>query len=225
MSLRERGARPRFFFLHGDYFSNGIYCRELVRHLNPDQPFLVLPPCGTDGRPVPLGYEQMAERHLEVIRAIQPHGPYMLGGECNGGLVAYEIARRLESQGEQVSVLILLSASAQNVRLARLSAWLGVVGGALRLSVTQRRYLLRRLNEFAINLRAASIPALVGLVLRKSTRIPSELVPWQRCAMAPTWRASSPNCIRPTAIGSNCVRSISNWTGATFPGAMAGALR
>jgi hypothetical protein len=36
-------------------------------------------------------------------------------------------------------------------------------GGALRLSVTQRRYLLRRLNEFAINLRTASIPALVGL--------------------------------------------------------------
>ena len=175
VSLRERGARPRFFFLHGDYFSNGIYCRELVRHLNPDQPFLVLPPCGTDGRPVPLGYEQMAERHLGVIRGIQPHGPYRLGGECNGGLVAYEIARRLESQGEQVSVLMLLSASAQNVRLARLSAWLGVAGGALRLSVTQRRYVLRRLNEFAINLRAASIPAIIGLVLRKSTRIPSEL--------------------------------------------------
>jgi acyl carrier protein len=118
------GARPRFLSSRR-LLSNGIYCRELVRHLNPDQPFLVLRRAHRR-RPVPLGYEQMAERHLEVIRGIQPHGPYMLGGECNGGLVAYEIARRLESQGEQVSVLMLLSASAQNVRLARLSAWLGV---------------------------------------------------------------------------------------------------
>jgi hypothetical protein len=71
---------------------------------------------------------------------------------------------------------MLLSASAQNVRLTRLSAWLNMAGGALRLSATQRRYLLRRLNEFAINLRtASSIPALVGLALRKSILIPSEL--------------------------------------------------
>jgi amino acid adenylation domain-containing protein len=172
--LRERGTRPRFFFLHGDYFSGGIYCRELVRHLSPDQPFLALPPCGTDGRPVPAGYEAMAERHLEAIRGVQPHGPYMLGGECNGGLVAYEIARRLEAQGEQVSLLMLLSASARNVRLARLSAWLTAVGGALRLSATQRRYLLRRLNDFAINERVDSIGALLGGLLRKSARIPSE---------------------------------------------------
>ncbi len=185
----------------------------------------MLPPCGTDGRPVPLGYEQMAERHLEIIRGIQPHGPYMLGGECNGGLVAYEIARRLESQGEQVSVLMLLSASAQNVRLARLSAWLSVAGGALRLSVTQRRYLLRRLNEFAINLRAASIPALVGLMLRKSTRIPSELAAVAKMRDGADVAGVEPELHPTTAIGSNCARSISNWTGATFPGALAGASR
>jgi amino acid adenylation domain-containing protein len=175
VSLRDHGSRPRFFFLHGDYFSDGIYCRELVRHLSPEQPFLVLPPCGTDGRPVPSGYEEMAERHLEAIRGVQPHGPYMLGGECNGGLVAYEIARRLEAEGEPVSLLLLLSASARNVRLARLSAWLTTAGGALRLSATQRRYLLRRLNEFAINERVASIGTLLGGLLRKSARISSEL--------------------------------------------------
>jgi thioesterase domain-containing protein len=156
VSLRDHGTRPRFFFLHGDYFSDGIYCRELVRHLSPEQPFLVLPPCGTDGRPVPSGYEEMAERHLEAIRSVQPHGPYMLGGECNGGLVAYEIARRLEAQGEQISLLMLLSASAQNIRLARLSAWLTTAGGALRLSATQRRYLLRP-SERVRNQRARGV--------------------------------------------------------------------
>jgi thioesterase domain-containing protein len=30
----------------------------------------------------------MATEHLVQIRAIQPHGPYFIGGYCNGGLTA-----------------------------------------------------------------------------------------------------------------------------------------
>ena len=58
---------------------------------------------------------------------------------------------------------------------ARLWAWLDVAGGALRLSVTQRRYVLRRLHEFAINQHTSSIPTLVGALLKKGARIRSEL--------------------------------------------------
>ncbi|GHJ42884.1 hypothetical protein Cs7R123_02260 [Catellatospora sp. TT07R-123] len=50
-----------------------------------------------------------AERHLAEIRAIQPHGPYHLGGLCSGGLVAYEIAQRLTAQGETVADLALIN--------------------------------------------------------------------------------------------------------------------
>ena len=46
----------------------------------------------------PVSYEAMAEQHLQTIRSIQPHGPYMLGGECNGGLVAYETWRYAEAR-------------------------------------------------------------------------------------------------------------------------------
>jgi amino acid adenylation domain-containing protein len=48
--------------------------------------------------------------YTERIRAAQPTGPYRLAGWSMGGVVAYEIARRLELAGQQVSLLVLLDA-------------------------------------------------------------------------------------------------------------------
>jgi amino acid adenylation domain-containing protein len=114
--VQSGGARRPFFFLHGDYLSGGFYCRSLAMHLGADQPFYALPPCGVNGHPVPDSYENMAKLHLQILRAEQPSGPYMLGGTCNGGLVAYEMARQLSDEGEKIAALILVSASAQNIQ-------------------------------------------------------------------------------------------------------------
>jgi thioesterase domain-containing protein len=62
----------------------------------------------------------MAEIHLRAVRQKQPHGPYILGGTCNGGLVAFEMARLLRAAGERIDLLILIGASASNLR----SRWL-----------------------------------------------------------------------------------------------------
>ena len=171
--IRNGRGRPPLFFLHGDYFSGGIYCRELGRYLNRDQPFLALAPGGFCERSLPSSYESMAEQHLQAIRSIQPHGPYMLGGECNGGLVAYEIARLLEGQGEEVRLLIVLSATAQNVRFAWLATWLRIVGRVLGLSVPKQRYLFSRFIDFA-NRDMSSRGARLGELLRKSPRLALE---------------------------------------------------
>jgi len=180
VTIRNGNHRPAFFFLHGDYFSGGIYCRELARHLNSEQPFFALPPCGFDGKPIPASYEAMARRHVEVIHAIQPHGPYLLGGECNGGLVAYEIARLLESRGERVLLLLLLSASAQNVRLASLPTWLLRAGGAIGMASETQRYVLRRFSDFLRNQQEAhTLAALIDL-LRKLPRLATELLAFAR---------------------------------------------
>jgi hypothetical protein len=172
--IRKGRGRPPFFFLHGDYLSGGIYCRELVRHLNRDQPFLALTPIGFDGRPIPSSYEAMAEQHVQTVRNIQPHGPYILGGECNGGLVAYEIARLLEAQGEQVCLLMMLSASAQNVRFAWLSTWLRIAGRVLGLSASKQRYMFGRFIGFALSRGTVSKRARLGELLRKSPRLALE---------------------------------------------------
>ena len=54
--------------------------------------------------------EAMAEENIRQLVALQPQGPYLLGGYCNGGLVAYEMARQMEQQGLEVGLVILLDA-------------------------------------------------------------------------------------------------------------------
>uniref|UniRef100_UPI0021093EF1 non-ribosomal peptide synthetase n=1 Tax=Chitinolyticbacter albus TaxID=2961951 RepID=UPI0021093EF1 len=50
----------------------------------------------------------MAERYIEEMLAIQPAGPYRLGGWSMGGLVAFEMACQLEARGHSVESLVLL---------------------------------------------------------------------------------------------------------------------
>ncbi|HKX39513.1 MAG TPA: thioesterase domain-containing protein, partial [Burkholderiaceae bacterium] len=53
----------------------------------------------------------MARYHIGKIREIQPHGPYLLGGLCAGGVIAYEIARQLQKEGEAIAMLGLIDAA------------------------------------------------------------------------------------------------------------------
>ncbi len=50
----------------------------------------------------------IADSLLAEIRSVRPSGPYCIGGHCWGGLVALEIAAKLEAADETVSALILL---------------------------------------------------------------------------------------------------------------------
>ncbi len=116
--VQPMGAQPPFFFAHGDFSFGGFYCYELAEHLGDDQPLYAFPQHGPDGRAVPSTIEGMALDHLQVLRQFQPHGPYRLGGLCNGGLVAYEVARQLVLSGEIVESLIMIASVPRNLRLS-----------------------------------------------------------------------------------------------------------
>jgi amino acid adenylation domain-containing protein len=107
--LEGHGAGTPFVFLHGDYFGGGFYCQSLARVLVDDRPFIALQPHGLGAEPIPSTIEAMAADRLEVLRAAQPRGPYLLGGYCNGALVAFEMARRLVALGEKVQFLLLIA--------------------------------------------------------------------------------------------------------------------
>lgn len=105
-----RGAgRPPLFFLHGDYGGGGLYCLQLAVHLGRDQPLYAIAPHGLDGEGLPPSIEAMATDRLEMLRGLQPTGPYRLGGHCNGAIVAFEMARQLQGQGERVERLVLVA--------------------------------------------------------------------------------------------------------------------
>ena len=130
LKLQADGTRRPFFFFHGDLNGGGFYCRELGRHLGPDQPVFAIHPLGLDRRPVPATIEAMAAEHLAQIRAIQPDGPYFIGGYCNGGLTAYEVARALADAGERVEPIVLIATEA-DTRFGRFRALLAEGAGRL----------------------------------------------------------------------------------------------
>jgi thioesterase domain-containing protein len=49
----------------------------------------------------------MAALYVKEIKRVRPQGPYLLGGYCGGGTIAYEVAQQLQAEGEQVALLAM----------------------------------------------------------------------------------------------------------------------
>ena len=110
-ALRPSGKRSPLFFLHNDH-GRGVYTHALARCLDPDRPFYAVHLHGLDEPALPGTVEAIAANRLQAVRAVRPHGPYALGGHCNGGLVALEMARQLRAEGERVEVVVLIDTRA-----------------------------------------------------------------------------------------------------------------
>jgi thioesterase domain-containing protein len=149
-----RKATP-LFFLNGDLDGGGLYVRRLARALDPERTVYTLPPHGMHGAPALATVEEMASDYVALIQRTHPHGPYLIGGYCNGGVVAYEIARRLREGGAQVGPLIIVASSAFNARvrgLRRIQAGTRWVAKVLRWSSETELRWFRRLRVRAIRI-------------------------------------------------------------------------
>jgi thioesterase domain-containing protein len=119
VTLQPGGTRTPTFWVH-PVGGNVLCYAEVARHLGPGRPFHALQATGLDGREVPLAsVEDMARRYVEQVRSIQPEGPYLLGGWSLGGAVAFEMARELRRQGQEVALLVLLDSFAPSGSPAR----------------------------------------------------------------------------------------------------------
>ncbi|WP_394832291.1 SDR family NAD(P)-dependent oxidoreductase [Pendulispora rubella] len=54
------------------------------------------------------GVEAMAAYYAHIIKSVQPHGPYDLGGYSLGGMLGYEVARQLQASGDDVASLVMV---------------------------------------------------------------------------------------------------------------------
>ena len=85
------------------------YFNNIIIILGKDRPVYGLRPMGIyKGEKFHPSVEEMAREYITEIKAIQPNGPYLIGGECFGGFVAHAIACQLQAQGDAVSKLVLL---------------------------------------------------------------------------------------------------------------------
>jgi len=108
VQLRAGGNRTPFFFVPGAG-GNVLNIWDLGKAMPANIPFYCLQARGLDRESEPFAsVEETAEHFIGLIREVQPHGPYQIGGHCSGGLVAFEMARRLREMGEEVGTLALL---------------------------------------------------------------------------------------------------------------------
>ncbi len=130
-----KSKRP-FFFFNGDGYGGAFYCFNLARDLGTDQPFYVLEPHRyqfDDLQALP-SFEAMVAAHIEPLRTVQPEGPYLLGGFCGGGLVAFELARQLHAAGQAVDLLALIEPGVASTRLRLSRSFISRIANLLRLS-------------------------------------------------------------------------------------------
>ena len=105
--IQSGGSKPPFFCIHAAG-GNVLLYRDLAHHLGPDQPVYGLQSQGLDGeQPFLTRIEDMASLYIKEIQAVQPQGPYFLGGYCLGGTIALEIAQQIYAQGQEVALLAL----------------------------------------------------------------------------------------------------------------------
>ncbi len=91
-----------------------VFCYvELVRQLDKRRSVRAVQAPGLDREgEAEVTVEAMARRYIDALREHQPEGPYLLGGWCFGGVIAFEIARQLREQGCVVEAVIAIDTRA-----------------------------------------------------------------------------------------------------------------
>jgi thioesterase domain-containing protein/acyl carrier protein len=177
--IRPEGKRPPVFLIHA-IGGNMLYYFSMLDHLGHDQPVYGLQARGVDGMlPPHTSITAMASHYINEIRSVQPSGPYFMGGASFGGTVAFEIARQLMHQGEDVAFLALLDSIGPGPRGYR--HWRDALRWRLSPTkevddqtqqITLLLYLLKRTTRFLANRISILKCALCSL---SSHQIPLEL--------------------------------------------------
>ncbi len=150
--IKPDGSKPPFFCVHG-LGGNVLELSDLARRLDDDQPFYGLQSQGMDGKqPLLSSVEAMAAHYVKEMRELQPAGPYLIGGRSLGGAIAFEMARQLRADSQEIGLLALLDTyPAQPARL------------------------VRRLAGHATNLRGLSLPGKFVYVAQKARFAPRKI--------------------------------------------------
>jgi thioesterase domain-containing protein/acyl carrier protein len=128
--IQPEGSRTPLIALN-----NTILYYGLAKHLGADQPFIGVQNYKPDAdAPEEIRtLEEIASDYVNLIRAAQPNGPYVLVGLCVAAAIAYEVAQQLTREGEAPPTVIMFDSWApghaqslpQHVQTARkVAEWL-----------------------------------------------------------------------------------------------------
>ena len=112
VELAPRGSKPTLILGHP---GNGevLLWLPLLPYL-PDRRILALRARGFEEGETPFdSLDDMVTAYLAAIKRSEPKGPYCLFGRCFGGILVFELAKRLKAQGDEVLFLGSIDSPAQ----------------------------------------------------------------------------------------------------------------
>jgi thioesterase domain-containing protein len=176
--LKAGEGWPPVFFIHG-VGGNVVEILPTARRMTYPGAVIGIRARGLARGEVPhSSVEAMAADYLREIKARQPQGPYYLCGYSFGGLVAFEIARRLSESGNPVGLVGLFDTMRSPLRWP-LQAWLSILGrrvarGVARLRATALPTRLAELRPVSRD-RRAQLTAAPTLMQRDGLSLPGSL--------------------------------------------------
>lgn len=133
--IQPDGPQPPFFWFHSQLVS------FLPGYLGQNQPVYAFIAQGVDGKRARYRTtKDISAHYLRELRAVQPAGPYFLGGFCWGAQIAFAIANQLLHDGEDVALLFLVEPLLSNADAKQTFA------SKLRLRVKRHQRELARLS-------------------------------------------------------------------------------
>src|SRR6186713_3096637 len=103
VALQTTGRKIPLFCVHPATGEVLVFV-NLSNYFVNERPFYALRARGfSQGETSFASIEEMVNTYAAAIRRKQPEGPYAIAGYSFGGPIAFEIAKALESQGEQVA--------------------------------------------------------------------------------------------------------------------------
>ncbi|MEG4854953.1 thioesterase domain-containing protein [Microcoleus sp. B5-D4] len=107
--VKPNGYKRPFFYIHGMPGYNPEVNLALAQHIDPNRPFYGIQAMGVnEGREPHTSLEKITTFYIQEIQTIQPEGPYLLGGVCAGGNIAFEMAQQLKKCGQQVLLVVMV---------------------------------------------------------------------------------------------------------------------
>ena len=158
--LKPGDGLPPVFIIHG-LGGNVAELFPMTRRMTYPGAVIGIQARGLDGKDPPHAtVEAMAAEYLREVKARQPDGPYYLCGYSFGGLVAFEMARRLWESGDEVGLVGLFDTTMSPLRWP-LRSWLSIVR--------------RRMVQFAAGVIAAPIDRWPSAVWRMGRHVRESL--------------------------------------------------
>ncbi|KAG1769937.1 atromentin synthetase [Suillus placidus] len=107
--LQLTGNKTPIFFVHPGVGEVLIFV-NLAKYFQNERPFYALRARGFEpGHPLFASMDEMVSCYAAAVKRTQARGPYAIAGYSYGGVIAFEVAKRLEAMGEEVKFVATIN--------------------------------------------------------------------------------------------------------------------